>query len=507
MAIGFKRFRLAAPLPPDGATALDFDLELAERGFTHRGSATDVVANGSFVNGRALLPMIGYQERGELETDRERAKFGLAPKERMHPRDDPAGLATNYLTSDADFVSFEAVVGTEGDQLAIAPGYLVREWREGERRYFEYRMDAPILDFYAFLSARYTVVRDRWQDVALEIDYQSGHEYNLERMLASAKAALAYCSANFGAYQHRQLRIVEFPRYAQFAQAFPNTVPYSESIGFIARVRDDDPKDIDYPYYVTAHEVAHQWWAHQVIGGNAQGATMLSETLAQYTALMVMKAKYGAGKMQRFLAYELDRYLIGRAAERKKELPLARVENQDYIHYRKGSLAMYALADYIGEDAVNRALREFRDAHAFRGPPYPSSSELVARLREQTPPPYAYLIDDLFETITLYDNRAVAASARALPDGRYEVVLSVIAQKRRADELGRESPAPLADWIDIGVLDEHNEPLFLEKRKFEAEAGEFTVVVARKPARAGIDPLNKLIDRRPRDNTVAVSLR
>ena len=81
---------------------------------------------------------------------------------------------------------------------------------------------------------------------------------------------------------------------------------------------------------------------------------MLSETFAQYSALMVMKKKYGAAKMQKFLAYELDRYLIGRATEQKKELPLARVENQDYIHYRKGSLVMYALADYIGEDKVNR---------------------------------------------------------------------------------------------------------------------------------------------------------
>ena len=61
--------------------------------------------------------------------------------------------------------------------------------------------------------------------------------------------------------------------------------------------------------------------------------------------------------MQRFMRYELDRYLLGRSTEQKKELPLARVENQDYIHYRKGSLVMYALADYIGEENLNRALR------------------------------------------------------------------------------------------------------------------------------------------------------
>src|SRR5262249_15424821 len=153
-------------------------------------------------------------------------------------------------------------------------------------------------------------------------------------------------------------------------QSFPNTIPYSEGIGFIARVNPQDEKDIDYPYYVTAHEVAHQWWGHQVVGARVQGATFLSETLAQYSALMVMKKKYGSAKMRRFLKYELDRYFIERGVERKKEMPLARVEGQNYIHYRKGSVVMYALQDYIGESTLNRALAEYCRAVAFQEPPY-----------------------------------------------------------------------------------------------------------------------------------------
>ena len=268
-------------------------------------------------------------------------------------------------------------------------------------------------------------------------------------------------------------------------------------------MRDDDPEDIDYPYYVTAHELAHQWWGHQVPGGNVQGETMLVETLAQYSALMVMKKKYGEAKMQRFLRYELDRYLLGRGTEQKKELPLARVENQPYIHYRKGSLVMYALQDYIGEDNVNRAIRAYRDEWAFKGPPYSNSTDLIERIRAVTPPQLQYMIDDFFETITLYDNRAVSAKAKALADGRFEVTFKVVAKKRKADALGKENDAPLADWIDVGVLDADNQPLFLEKRKIDREETSFTVVVDRKPARAGIDPYNKLIDRRPKDNTIA----
>src|SRR3546814_3449556 len=102
-------------------------------------------------------------------------------------------------------------------------------------------------------------------------------------MIESAKKSLDYYTRECSPYQFRQLRILEFPGYSTFAQAFAGTVPYSESIGFIADLRDED--DIDYVFYVTAHEVAHQWWAHQVVGANVQGATMLSESLAQYSAL------------------------------------------------------------------------------------------------------------------------------------------------------------------------------------------------------------------------------
>ncbi|MBS0319151.1 MAG: hypothetical protein JSR18_01305 [Proteobacteria bacterium] len=506
MQVGVQSYAFAEPLPPGGETVMTFDVEVPTHGFVNAGSNTSVVYNGTFVNGQFMLPTVGYDERGELTLDRDRVKFGLKPRERKRDRDDPAGPAYNYLTHAADFITFEAEVVTDADQYAIAPGYLIRDWTDGDRRHFLYRMDSPILDFFAFQSARYAVKKDRWHDVAIEVYYQPGHEYNLDRMIAAVKASLDYYTTNFGPYQHRQFRIVEFPRYAAFAQAFPNTIPFSEGIGFIARVRENDKDDIDYPYYVTAHEAAHQWWAHQVIGADVQGATMLSETLAQYSALMVMKQKYGPAKMQKFLAYELDRYLIGRAGEQKKELPLARVEDQAYIHYRKGSLVMYALADAIGEERLNRAIRRFRDDYAFKGPPYPTTTQFLKYVREETPPQWQYLIDDLFETITLYDNRAVRAEARPLAGGRYAVTLSVIAKKRRADELGKETDVPLADWIDVGVLDAEGNPLYLEKKHIESNEATFTVEVAGKPARAGIDPLNKLIDRDPKDNTVAVDV-
>ena len=558
-AVDFYTFKLLKPLPPSATTALAFDLELVSHGFKNGAGDTEVVYNGTFFNS-SVLPHVGYDPGLELGEDSVRRKQDLPPKERMADIHNLAARRNTYISNQADWVSLDATVSTSPDQIAIVPGYLQREWTENGRRYFHYQTDAKVLDFFSVLSGRYEVRRDRWrgqvafgrsdaagetaapatatesvpdtsrsdvaadprgsdpalrrdnrpdlvghdQDVAIEVYYHKGHEYNVASMIQSIKDSLGYFTRNFSPYQHRQVRIIEFPRYHSFAQSFPNTIPFSEAIGFVARVDPNDPDDIDYPYYVTAHEVAHQWWAYQVIGGNVQGATMLSETMAQYSALMVMKRKVGADQMRRFLRYELDGYLRGRATERKKELPLARNENQAYIHYQKGSLVMYALQDYLGEETLNRAIAEYLRSVAYQDPPYTTSLEFVEHIRRVTPPELVYLIEDLFETITLFDNRALTATYTELASNRYEVRLSVAVKKLRADEQGVETELPLADLIDVGVLDAQGKPLILKKMHFDASPAEFTFEVTSLPAKAGIDPLNMLIDRRPSDNVIRV---
>ena len=505
--LGFYIHQLEKALAPGASITLDFVLATSPKGILGLGGDSGVIYNGTFLNNITMMPHIGYQQRAELQEERDRKKHNLPPKERKLGRDNALGLANNYISNDADWVSFDAVVSTSPDQIAIAPGYLAKEWLQNGRRYFHYTMDKPILNFYSVLSAKYQVKKDQWQGMPLEIYYHAGHEYALDRMMNGMKQSLEYYTKNFSPYQHKQMRIVEFPRYAFFAQAFPNTIPFSEGIGFIAKVNDKDPKDIDYPFYVTAHEVAHQWWAHQVIGGDTRGTTVLTETLSQYSALMVMKKRYGEGKMRRFLSFELDRYLLGRATENRKELPLAQNEDQAYIHYRKGSLVMYALQDLIGEDKVNQALQEVIKKHAVQGPPYPSSTVLLNELRKVTPADKQYFIDDGFESIVLYENRALSASAKKLANGKYEVTVKVNSGKLLAGETGEEKRMPMKDWIDIGVDDKERNPLLRQKHQLINGEQSFTVVVDKEPAKAGIDPDNKLIDRKPDDNMVRVELK
>ncbi|WP_426209973.1 M1 family aminopeptidase [Massilia sp. TWP1-3-3] len=500
---GFYIYRLATPLAPGARMALAFDLSYEPKGMSGIGGETPVVGNGTFFTNE-LMPRIGYQRSAELMDDRDRKRHGLAPRAPMPAADDARGAANSGVASDADWINFNAVVSTSPDQIAIAPGTLEKEWIAGGRRHFQYKMDKPILNFYAFQSARYEVRHERWQDVTIDVYYQPGHEYNLERIINGAKAGLEYNTSHFSPYQHKVLRIVEFPRYGDYAQSFPNTIAYSESMGFIAKVDDNNPKDIDYPFFITAHEVAHQWWGHQVVGAATRGGTVLSETLSEYAALMVMKQQVGPAKMRRFLRYDLNGYLHGRAMEKRRELPLTHNENQPYIHYRKGSLAMYQLQEVLGEATVNKVLHELVTRYAFQGAPYPGVTVLVDALRAVAKPDQQYLIDDLFNAIVLYENRAVRASAVKRPDGKYVVTLKASAGKVRAGPLGEEREAPLKDYIEFGVDDKDGNALLRERRLVSDKELTLTMVVAGRPVKAGIDPDFKLIDRKPTDNMVEV---
>ena len=508
--LGYAIYRLKTPLAPGASMDFDFDMEYAPKGFTNSPEGEFLAGNGTFVNS-GVLPKFGYQDGNQITDRNDRRKYGLSAEvPRMPKLGDEKARANTYIANDADWLAFDTTVSTSADQIALAPGYLQKEWTANGRHYFHYVMDKPMLPFAAWLSARYAVKRDHFKDIAIEVYYNPAHAWNVDRMIQGVKDALAYYDANYTPYQFRQVRILEFPNYASFAQSFANTIPFSESIGFIADLRDTSK--IDYPYYVTAHEVAHQWWAHQVIGANMQGSTMLSESLAQYSALMVMEHRYGANQMRRFLKYELDAYLGGRAGEAVAEEPLAKVENQQYIHYRKGSLIFYALKDYIGEGTFNGVLKHFLEAKQFQQPPYTTSQEFMDTLSASVDPKWKPVLDDFFWKITLYDNRITEATAKKLPNGKYQVTLKVHSGKIYVDGKGKETDADPGIPVDIGVFaaspgkGQEGKPLYLEKRELPKGDSTITVEVDSVPAEAGIDPYNKLIDRVSDDNRRTVSL-
>ncbi|MCK9688086.1 ABC transporter permease/M1 family aminopeptidase [Scleromatobacter humisilvae] len=553
----YRIYKLATPLQPGETRTLGFTTTLEQRGFTNGRPLTSVVPNGTFVSNLEIAPAIGFVRVGLLQDRAKRRNYGLPPELRPPKLEDDSARQFNVIAHDSDWVNSDITITTDGDQTPIAPGQTISDTGlvadPHARRTVRFRSDAPINQLFSIQSGRYAVKSATWRapaqagqpahDVALAVYYAPGHEFNVDRMLKAMSESLALFSQQFSPYQFRQARIIEFPAYAAFAESFANTIPFSEDIGFIQHWTD--PTRIDVATYVTAHEIGHQWWGHQLLPANQQGAAMLSETFAQYSALLVMEQHYGKEQVRRFLKYELDRYLRSRGGQPIEELPLDRVEDQDYIYYRKGSVAMYWAKEALGEDVVNRAMRKLLAQVAFKGAPYPNTTDFLRVLRAEAGPAGEQTIGDLFEKITLLDLKASDATATKLPSGKYELKFNVEARKFQVDGVGKESEVPMDENVEIGVFsakpgsrgfDASNELRLIQvpirHGVLPAEAGQavdagthrwispfwsdhlatrapgtpITVEVDSRPMWAGVDPYNKRIDRNSDDNLTAVDM-
>jgi hypothetical protein len=508
----YRIYHFATPLAPGATSSLTFRSERWQRGFRAQGDDTQMVANGTFLNNSDFSPQIGMDRDGLLRDRVKRRKYGLTPELRLPKLEDIVAQQKNYI-GNADWVMSDITVTTDADQTAIAPGRKLSDAVSDGRRTAHFVSGQPILAFFSVQSAKYAQKSaDVGGGVTGTVFYDPKHSYNVDRMLKAMKLSLDYYRGNFGPYQFDHIRIIEFPGYETFAQSFAGTIPYSERIGFIANA--EDPDSIDYVTYVTAHEIGHQYWAHQIVSAEMQGGTLLVETMAQYSAMMVMKHLYGEDKMRRFLKYELDNYLSARGSERIEELPLERVEDQGYIHYRKGAVVMYLMQDRLGEDRMNAMLAGLLRQWKFKSQPYPRSTILVDGLKSLARnDAERNLVSDLFEKITIYDMKAKSAHVMKLANGTYQTTITVSGGKAYADGKGKEAATPLDESFDIGLfaarpgIGKFNAKDVIAIERHQVKSGEQQIVVISKvkPAFAGVDPYNKFIDRNSDDNVTAVT--
>ncbi|HYW30990.1 MAG TPA: M1 family aminopeptidase [Gemmatimonas sp.] len=496
-----RLYALAQALQSGDSMTMTYHAMHEPRGFPNSGIPTDVVSNGTYFEGD-WLPIIGYRSSLEIANEKSRERYGLRPRHGLPSvRDSAMYEAMRNDRPNSHPVMMDVVMGTAGDQIAVTSGKLVREWREAGRHYFHYRTDVPIMNGAPYLSARYAVKEDRWKNVPLRLYYHPTHTFNVDRIMHSMKASLEYYSTAFGPYQFSELRVVEFPRYANFARANPHTITFSEGSAFITRI---DSGDVDRTFFVIAHETAHQWWGNQLRGARVKGVGLVSETLAQYSSMMVMEKTFGKEMVRDFYDFQMRQYLSGRAGASSIEAPMTEVESQPHLYYFKGGVVMYTLREAIGEANVNLALRRFLQAYGDTMPPHATAPDLIREFRAVTPDSLQYLITDLFETITLWELKTDSVSAEPDANGDWRVTLDVTTRKTRADSVGRLTETSMYDLLDIGVYADRapgeavRKPLYFAKHWVGSGKQRITVRVpasAGTPVRAGLDPDRTVIQR------------
>ena len=473
--IQFAVLKLDQALAPGDSLTLDFEVRNKPNLALQRNS--NVLSNGTFLL-QDFMPRFGYF----LNTNQRQPE-------------DATACQHNYQAHDADLLDFEAVVSTSGDQEAFAPGTLEEEWTEAGRRYFRYHMHHPTKFSLGFNSGRFAMAAGESGGVKTAVYHHPDHDYNVESMLGGLEAALAYNAEHFGACTHEEVRILEFPHSeGTYATAFGNNLPISE-MRFIAQV-----DDVHLSFYAPMHELTHHWWGNQLMPADALGAHLLTESFTEYVCLQIYREQFGQERKEWLIEKHRDHYLQGRAKDHAEEPPLVRLSGeQRYLSYAKGALAMHTMSHHLGEAELNAILKSFLEQYKFQGPPYPTSLDWVAHLKQETPDSLNQLISELFEQVILHDYRLSAASVRADEDGRFEVECSIVAGKESFSE-GVSSPLRLNDWLEVGVYDQDGTLLHTERVHIDQKEGTYQFTLEASPSSLMLDPNVLVLEKDRKDN-------
>lgn len=470
-------YTLAQPLEPGDSVSLRFAMRVAPRGFHDRGADVSITPSATlFTN--AWLPSIGYQRSRELLAPAERRKHGLPERPVI-----PSLYDASARKGDHDSIALDVVMSTSGDQVAVGPGTLRRSWTSDGRRYFHYSTPQPIGSEWTFASARYDRREMSRNGVAISLYHHPTHTGHLDRMVDGIDAALDYYAGQFGPYRYGQLTVLEVPGDGVGVHADASMLTHGEGITLLRPKRGG----LDLPYAVAGHEMGHQW---NIPAAFVEGAPVMSESVAWYEAIQLVKHTRGIAEVHRLLQFMRQPYPY--APIRRGE-PLLRALDP-YMSYRKGPFALYLMSDAIGEEKVNGVLRRLWREHTRDGAPLATTLDLYRGLYAVTPDSVRPLLHDLFEVNTYWNFATEQPKAEQNADGTWRVTLRLRARKSVVDSAGVESAVPMNDRVQIGVFGEPSNgdklanPLYLEKHRLPSDTSTITITVPRKPALAGVDP-------------------
>ena len=319
-------------------------------------------------------------------------------------RDDGGSLGD--LGSD-DLANVHALIDAPAGHVVATTGVTLGSSVANGRRRTEVGA-VGVRDFCVMMGGALQVATRRVGDVEVRSLFLAGDRANGERVLDAAAGALAVFERRFGPYPYADLDVVEaplvggaggveFPGLVTVASMFYHPPALTGLTGGIANLLGAGdaiaqsmgqmlPTMLE---FVTAHEVAHQYW-HGLVGSDSRAHPYLDESLAQWSAGLYLEDRYGAARARRDadlnvrMNYQFMRQLGHN--DGPVDRPTAAFGSpMRYagLVYGKGPYLYSALRETAGDAVFFRALRRYTDAWRFRTAP---PTGFVDALAAESPP-------------------------------------------------------------------------------------------------------------------------
>jgi len=481
---GHYWYRFDHPLQPGKKSKMNFRFCYTASPFNDLIRFNTILHNGTFIRISNFYPGFGYQSDNGIDDPKERKRRGMAPVSLVKPLEQKA-------TVPPAFINLEMTIGTTSDQTAIGIGELQKTWKTNKRNYFQYRTEAPIPFRFAVASARYAIKKLKHGNIAIEVYYHPEHDKNIDHIIKNAKQTLNYCEQHFSRYPYKTLRFAEIASFSKgFAgTAYPTSFFINETFGFRNKIEQNPDKDI--LNEMVSHELSHTWWGNATLDPEYQeGSKLLTETLAMYTELMLYKKEYGAKNILSRVQVHQDLYLSGRSFA--TEEPLYRSHpDKSYLCYDKGMVVMYQLERLIGEDHINRALRNLLKRYAHPNLP-PTSNDLLQEFYTVSDPSVHRKINELFKMIITYELEFSDVSCLKNTNSEYDLNVQINAVKYKEDGNGNRKVLVFNEPVEMEVSfkDRTTKTVVIPNEQF----GKYRLQLKQKPIAVVLDPNRLLLE-------------
>ena len=346
----------------------------------------------SYLRGIPLLPSIGFNRQYTLRDEVLREELGLAALDMPLPS--AFVNATPPTTLQSTPITLRSVVSAPVSHTVHTQGQVVNQWLTSGRRYTEFATAEPVRNIPVWLATRQTstthsvMAGERTVDIhltGLTRDLTSGPEVSAQQVhLQAVTDTFKWFSAQLTPYPYQQLFLLFTPEFGPSGYALPQVILMSHRLAVRARPATD--AGFDQRYRRTAHEVAHQWFGHQIGYGVEADGSFLIESLAKYAELVLIEQRYGKEAMQSLVDYELQRYqhaLRGRLTATRAIIDAT--SSPDV--YARATLVFARLRELVGDEPIISVLKQLLGQNA-PGRESVTSMDFVTRLLASTDEQY-----------------------------------------------------------------------------------------------------------------------
>lgn len=416
---GLYVFRLPRPLAPGASVRLGFRYRgILLPGVSRNGGEVPlgefILPSGVIVTGRNpdFVPVVRFDPR-----------IGVDEENDSEPRIYPPHFHEGVTDSSIDRSAFtqRLTITAPAEYTVTSTGVLVGATERDGRRTAVWESDYPLRVF--------NVAAGRWavkRGPGTAVFHHPGHPYNVDSLLEALNGARRWYAAWYGPYPWKELRLNEFPAYANYGRGNATNIFFSEGVGFLARPMGGS----DMAFSVAAHEAAHQWWGHILAPGEGPGGIVLAEGAANFATLMLLEQMRGLQARLDFATQIEAQY--GEFRQPSTEKPLAETldtegrRGDSTVVYDKGGWVFWMLLQHMGRERFLAGARHFI-ATWHGGPDYPVLQDFAAAMRPYAPDPRAFddFVRQWFFSLTIPEYRIEEKGKRQLGGGEWEVTARI----------------------------------------------------------------------------------